>query len=279
MNKKALVIAIVSVAATVAVVGASVGLTMKLQARPDFDYRERIAANKDVEINGEKMYYLAPDSSEYQDENYYREAIYKDDKGFLYSFDADTQELCHIKNTDLPDKDYTGVMAEDMKPYNDTETLLADAEKLIDKWCDKDTKSKLEFEAVGQQWDTSIDIYQNINDEVRFWIGSVTYNEDGIFTAANFRFDSMLDSNDIANMLSEEAAVKAVKVYLEENYEETGWEEIRTAVGVCGEFGNCWAVTCLRYDSFNNGEDHMVFGYLVAVDILTGEIKFVDRMK
>ena len=81
MNKKALVIAIVSVAATVAVVGASVGLTMKLQARPDSDYRERIAANKDVEINGEKMYYLAPDSSEYQDENYYREAIYKDDKG------------------------------------------------------------------------------------------------------------------------------------------------------------------------------------------------------
>ena len=67
MNKKALVIAIVSVAATVAVVGASVGLTMKLQARPDSDYRERIAANKDVEINGEKMYYLAPDSSEYQD--------------------------------------------------------------------------------------------------------------------------------------------------------------------------------------------------------------------
>lgn len=57
------------------------------------------------------------------------------------------------------------------------------------------------------------------------------------------------------------------------------WEEIRTSAGVCGDFGNCWAITCLRYESVNGGEHSMVFGYLVAVDILTGEIKFVDKMK
>ena len=49
------------------------------------------------------------------------------------------------------------------------------------------------------------------------------------------------------------------------------WKEIRTSAGVCGEFGNCWAITCLRYESVNGGEHTMVFGYLVAVDILTGD--------
>lgn len=279
MGKKAIGVVIISLVTVAAVAGISVGVKLKLQASSDSDYKDRIAVNKDVEIDGKKLYYLDADAPEYEKSTYYREAIYKDDNGVLYCFDADTQELCWIENTVLPDKDYTGIMAEDLKPYSDTEALLADARNFIDKWCDKDTKSKLDLEAERQQWNTSVDIYQNINDEIRFWIGSVNYNEDGIFTSANFKFDSMLDSNDIADMLSENEAVEAAKLYLDEKYKEGGWEEIRTSAGVCGDFGNCWAITCLRYESVNGGEHTMVFGYLVAVDILTGKIKFVDKMK
>lgn len=274
MSKKILKIALSSAAAVVVIAGVFVGVTMKLQARADSDYKERIAANKDVEINGEKLYHIDSDAPEYQEETYYRKSVYKDNNGLCYTFDADTQELRCIENTDLPEKDYTGIMAEDLKPYSNTDVLIADAEALIDKWCDKDTKSELEFECTHGQWNTSIEIYQVINDEIRFAIGSVTYNEDGIFLYAFINFDSMLDSRDIANMLSEEEAIETVKAYLEETYGETGWEEIKTSVGDCGKFGNCWVVQVLRH----NSDTRLVFGYLVGIDILTGEVKMVDQI-
>lgn len=277
MSKKPLKIALLLAVAVIVIAGISVGVTMKLKAGADSDYRERIAANKDVEINGEKLYYIDSDAPEYQEETYYRKAVYKDNNGICYTFDADTQELRWIENTDLPEKDYTGIMAEDLKPYFDTNALIADAEKLINKWCDKDTKAELEFECTHEQWNTSIDIYQVINDEIRFGIGSVTYNEDGEFLYAVIKFDSMLDSRDIANMLSEEEAIKTVKAYLEETYGESGWEEIKTSVGDCGKFGSGWIVTCIRYERI--GESRIVIGYLVVIDVLTGEIKFVDQMK
>lgn len=277
MNKKTLKIAIASAAAVIAIAGVSVGVTMKLQARAGSDYKERIAANKDVEINGEKLYHVEFESPEDQEETYYRKAVYKDNNGLCYTFDADTQELRWIENTAIPEKDYTGVIAEDLKPYSNTDTLIADAKKLISKWCDKDTEAELEFEYTHKQWDTSIDIYQVINDEIRFGIGSVIYNEDGIFLYAVIKFDSMLDSRDIANMLSEEEAIEIVKAYLEATYGETGWEEIKTSVGDCGKFGSGWIVTCLRYERI--GESRMVIGYLAVIDVLTGEINFVDQMK
>lgn len=273
MSKKALKIALVSVGVVIAIAGVSIGVTMKLQAGADSDYREKIATNKDVELNGEKLYHVDSDEPEYQKETDYRKAVYRDGKGLCYTFDADKQELRWIESDSRFDNDYSGIMSEDVKPYYDTDALIADAEKLIDKWCDKDTKAELEFECTQAQQDTLIEIYQLINNEIRFWIGSVTYNENGIFDSAYFKFDSMLDSRDIANMLSEEEAVGAVKAHLEENYGESGWEEIKTSVGGSEVWGNCWFVTCTRH------ENGIVIGYLVVIDVLTGEIKFVDQMK
>lgn len=276
MNKKVKIFLVLTGVVT-AIAGIAVGITIKLQARTNFDYKERIAANKDIEINGEKLYHVNSDSPEYQEETYYRKSVYKDEGGLCYTFDADTQELRFIENIDLSEKDYTGVMADDLKPYSNTEKLLADAESLINKWCDKDTKSRLEFECTHDQWNTSIEIYQDISNEIRFGIGSVTYNENGEFLYAVLKFDSMLDSKDIANMLSEEEAIEAVKAYLEKTYGESGWEEIETSAGDCGKFGSGWIVTCKRYESI--GESRMVIGYLVVIDVLTGEVKFVDQMK
>ncbi|MCM1308107.1 MAG: hypothetical protein NC223_05865 [Butyrivibrio sp.] len=90
---------------------------------------------------------------------------------------------------------------------------------------------------------------------------------------ADFSFDEMLDSKDIENMLSEEEAVEAVKTYLYETYEEGGWEKIEALAGDCGIFGSCWTVTCTKEV---NG---ITVGYIVAADVITGEVKFVDQMK
>ncbi|MCM1308108.1 MAG: hypothetical protein NC223_05870, partial [Butyrivibrio sp.] len=136
---------LVSAAAVIAAAGISAGGTMKLKA-----------------------------VAEYQEETYFRKTVYKDDNGYCYTFDADKQELRSIENINMPEKDYTNVMAEDLKPFADTEALLADAEKFIDKWCEKDTKSELKLECRQKQWDTAIDIYQVVNGEIRFGIGSIT---------------------------------------------------------------------------------------------------------
>lgn len=273
MNKKILKIALASVAAIAVITGISIGITKKLQAGAQSAYKERIASGKDVEINGEKLYHVNSDSPEYQEETYYRKSVYKDEYGLSYTFNADTQELCKIENTVCFDKDYTGITAEELKPYSDTESLLADAKLLIEKWCDKDTRSKLAFESEQSQWDTLIKIYQIIDSETKFQIGNITYNEDGVFAYAHFSFDSMLDSKDIANMLSKEDAVKAVTDYLEKEYGESGWSEIEARAVNGGKLGNCWSVQVLKYR-----ESGIALGYLVGIDILTGEIKVVDKI-
>lgn len=273
MNKNVLKIALVSAAAAAVIAGISIGVTKKLYAGAEVAYKERIASGKDFEINGEKLYYLNSDSPEYQEETYYSKAVYKDEGGLYYTFNADTQELCKIENTAIFDSDYTGVAAEELKPYSDTQKLLANAKSLVDKWCDKDTKSELKFECTQSQWDTTVGIYQVINDEISFELGGVVYDENGVFASAYFGFDSMLSSKDIANMLSKEEAVKTVTEYLEKTYNESDWSEIEARALNGGKLGNCWSVQVLKYR-----ESGIPLGYLVAIDILTGEVKAVDKI-
>lgn len=268
MIKKTLKI-VVSAAAVVLVAGISVGAVMRLRASDGSAYRNEVLSKETIELNGVTLYYVEPDEETLR--RYPDSIIYRDDDKLYYYFDANTQELDVIDNKALDDKEYTNLMADSIKPYSDTEALFADAKERLGKWYDGDLE-KFEWESkTDDLGDTSFEVCQALNDEFSVFLAEATYDMDGDFRYAVFSFGAEVNLNKKYNFLSKEEAIEKAKAFLEEEYNETDWKEITTYDGTSAE-RLYWGVELKKNTS-------IVAGYTVGVDLLTGEVWFIDTFR
>ena len=268
MNKKTLKI-ILSALAVVMVAGISVGAVMKLRASDDSAYKKMVLAKDTFEINGVRLYYVEPD--EEMQKRYPDSIIYRDDNNQNYYFDADTQELYMIENRASYDKEYTNLIAENIKPYEDTETLFKDAKERIGKWYDGDIE-KFEWENktddLGQ---TRFKMLQALNDEFSVHLASAVYDMDGDISYITLNFEAMVNLNKKKDFLSKEEAIEKAKAFLEEEYGETDWEEI-TANDMTNKTQLYWGIDFKK-------DSEIVAGYYVKVDLLTGEVSMAGTFR
>lgn len=273
MNKRKFKIAALTAAAVFAAV-IGIGTAVRLSAKENYDYRKKVLEKDTFEFHGEQLQYVEPEPIEEHFHAKYDlplKITYKDGKGLYYSFESDTQKLCFIENKALGDKEYTGLYAEDIKPYTDSDELLYDAKERLGEWFDGDVEDfdwKCMYDGLGY---TDWEMYQVVNGGFMVKLGNVSYDMNGEFCSMSMNFDAMFNDIERISIISEEEAREKAMTYLEEKYGETGWEEISTHCSTVGN-NNCWSIEFVKYGS-------IIEGYFVDVDVLTGEITRESRIK
>lgn len=266
MNKKVKNV-LLSVLAIVVAAGVTFGVATGMRASDDDAYKKKIISKKAFEIDGEKMSYVSPDDA---DPLYCDKIAYKDGDGVFYYFDPDTQKLSNIDSNVLYKKDYSGLTAENVKPYADSAALLENAKERVTKWVAGSESGQAEWRTETDETGTTrIRLYQALNDELSVILASAVYDMDGEFLFANINYDSVLDSNNYKGRISKDEAIAKAKDFILQKYGESDWGEI-TAYEETGDGGICWMIQCMR---------KTYGGYAIRVDAVTGEATFFSMMK
>lgn len=254
---------IFAVAAVVVIAGISATVAMKLKAGDRSDYKARIAAHKSVEYKGEKLEHMELTGSDA--ELYEDFTVYKDSTGQKYYFLNETQELRSIDGND----------SEVEIGISDSDTMLEAAKAVFDKYFEGSDKETYTWEMEdGGMGDTDVNMYQVLNvrgEEFSIWVGSVTYDRNGLFSFAVFWPELVVNSEEVTYVVTEEEAIEKAKAYLEENYGKTEWKEI-TARIASGSEGHFWSVTCIDPTYICSGDG-------VLVDLFTGEVSYEGPIK
>ncbi len=254
---------LIFVAATAVIIaGIAAGTVVRLMARDRANYRAKIAAGEEkVWFDGKKLSHVTLTGMNailYADMR-----VYESSDGQQYYFDGDTQELRSIHNKS----------PEEGMRFTNPEAMQDNAKEIIGKWFEGNEAETFIWQCrTDNTGFTDVDLYQLVNDDIKIWLGGVTYDQDGVYSGAFFNFDAMVDSAEIGETVSEAEAIERAKTYLEENYGETGWSEITAQVVTSRESGIHWDVTCKKYG-------RIITGYTIAVDVFTGEARYEDMLK
>lgn len=266
MNKKILKI-ILPLAAVLVIAGIAVGVSLKLKAQDDENYyKTKIASKENFKRNGNRLYYMEPDPDVFILDPEYCAGrdIYKDDNDQYYYFDPDNHNIRTIFNEST-----TQTVA-----ISDKDGIIDDAKKRLSEWYDEDKYeipiNELEwtYEADDFYKDISVYVYQTVNSEISLCIASINYSGDGVFKGAWIHVDSIIKNEDLSRVISEETAVSKAAEFIENEYGDTDWKNIRNSP-IADDDGNYWEITCQKY----------IGGYVIMVDMLTGEAHLEDMLK
>lgn len=114
---------------------------------------------------------------------------------------------------------------------------------------------------------------QVVNDDISLLVSNILYSADGVFEGAWIHLDSIISDEDVGRIIPKQDAIAKAESFLEKEYQKTDWAKINTCP-VAGDEGNYWEVKCEKSNEFL-----IVEGYIVAVDMFTGEAKLTDTLK
>ena len=267
MNKKILKI-IVPIAAVLAIAGISVGISLKSNTNDNETYyKTKIASKESFRMNGKDLYYVEPSTDVFlpDPEFILSRDIYKDDNEQYYYFDPDNHNIRTILN-ESPVRE---------RELTDKDSIIADAKNRLSEWYEQDkykiTLDELEwvYEMNDFYKDISVNVYQNVNEEISLCVASINYSGNGIFEGAWIHVDSIIKNEDISRVISENDAVKKASEFIENEYGDTEWTNIGNRP-LAGDDGNYWEVICQK---------NIFGGYVIAVDLLTGDARLEDVLK
>ncbi|MBD5157907.1 MAG: hypothetical protein HDT13_09765 [Butyrivibrio sp.] len=267
MNKKILKI-IVPIATVLAIAGITVGISLKSNANDNETYyKTKIASNENFRINEKNLYYMEPNPDVFllNPDYFLGRDIYRDDNEQYYYFDPDSHNIRTILN-ESPVRE---------EGLTDKDSIIDDAKKRLSEWYEQDkyeiTIDELEwvYETDDFYKDISVSVYQNVNEEISLCVASISYSGDGIFEGAWIHVDSIIKNKDLSRVISEKDAVEKASEFIEKEYGNIEWTNIGNRP-LAGDNGNYWEITCQK-KTFG--------GYVIAVDMLTGDARLEDVLK
>lgn len=267
MNKRTVKIIAASVGILL-IAGTTVGISLKSNANDNETYyKTKIASNENFCMNEKNLYYMEPNPDVFiLDPDYFLgRDIYRDDNEQYYYFDPDSHNIRTILN-ESPVRE---------EGLTDKDSIIDDAKRRLSEWYEQDkyeiTIDELEwvYETDDFYKDISVNVYQNVNEEISLCVAGISYSGDGIFEGAWIHVDSIIKNKDLSRVISEKDAVEKASEFIENEYGNIEWTNIGNRP-LAGDNGNYWEITCQK-KTFG--------GYVIAVDMLTGDARLEDVLK
>ncbi|MCM1308751.1 MAG: hypothetical protein NC223_09155 [Butyrivibrio sp.] len=267
MNKTT--VKIISVfAAIIVTAGICVGISLKSNANDNETYyKTKVASNKNFCLNGKNLYYMEPNPDVFilNPEYFEGRDIYRDDNEQYYYFDPENHSIRTILN-EAPAREAA---------LRDRDAVIDDAKMRLSEWYEPNKygisidELEWEYETDDFYKDISVNVYQRVNEEISLCIACLSYNGDGAFEGAWLHVDSIISGENISRVISEKAAVEKAAEFIEKEYGDSDWVNIGSRP-IASDKGNYWEITCQK-NTFG--------GYVIAVDMLTGEAYLEDILK